>query len=95
MQTQPSGAPSPCASTSAEDHDMEALVLDQILFLHPETLTLDELIRELSNGSADFARRDQVDRAVRELSGAGLVHRVDTLVLPTRAAVNYRDLAGR
>jgi len=65
------------------------LVLNEILFLYPETLTLDELVRELSNGSTDFGSSDDVHRAVRELTGAGLLRRVDALVLPTRAACYF------
>jgi Fe2+ or Zn2+ uptake regulation protein len=67
------------------------LVLNEILFLYPETLTFDELVREVSKGSTDFASRDGVHRAVRELTGAGLLHRVDALVLPTRAACCFDD----
>ncbi len=86
MQDQPSGAWFPRASNAAEDRNAEALVLNEILYRYPETLTFEELVRELSKGSADFASRDNVHRAVRELTGAGLLHRVDALVLPTRAA---------
>lgn len=93
MQDQLSGARPPLATTGEEDRNLEALVLDQILFLYPETVTFEELVREMSDGSADFARRDEMDRAVRELSGAGLLHRVDSLVLPTRAA-RYFDGIG-
>ena len=86
MQAQLSGVLSHRAGTRVEDRDTEALVLHQILLLYPEALTFDELVREMSKGAADFCQRDDVHRAVRELTGAGVLHRVDALVLPTRAA---------
>ncbi len=92
MQDQPSAAPSPRVSNIVEDRTTEALVLEQILLLYPETLTLDELVREVNKGSAGFAQRDQVHRAVRELSAAGLIQRVGALVLPTRAACYFADI---
>jgi len=95
MQDQPSGTPSPWLSPSAENRDAEALVLREILDLYPEALTLEELVRELSKGSTDFFWRDDVHRAVRELTGAGLLHRVGALVLPTRAACYFTDVGNR
>lgn len=92
MQTQLSGAPSPCASPGEEDRNAEALVLDQILFLYPEALTFEELVREIGKGATDEAHRDQVGRAVRELSGAGLLRQAADLVLPTRAACYFADI---
>jgi len=95
MQDQPSGTPSPWLSPSAENRDAEALVLRETLDLYPEALTLEELVRELSKGSTDFFWRDDVHRAVRELTGAGLLHRVGPLVLPTRAACYFTDVGNR
>lgn len=92
MQTQLSGAPAPCAGNCEEDRNAQALVLDQLLFLYPESLTFEELVREMGKGPADHAARDQVRRAVRELAAAGLVHRVGNLVLPTRAACYFEEL---
>lgn len=57
-----------------------------------KTLTLDELVRELTVDSAEFQERDRVQRAVRDLIAGGLIHRVGDLVLPTRAAVNFHEL---
>jgi hypothetical protein len=62
------------------------------LFHYPETLTLDELVRELTIDSPEFPEQDRVRRAVRDLTAGGLIHRVGDLVLPTRAAVLYRSL---
>jgi hypothetical protein len=47
----------------------------------------------MNAGSADFGREDAVERAVRELVGAGLLHCQCGFVLPTRAALTYWSLA--
>lgn len=76
-----------------EDAREEARVLREVLFVAPEAMTLEELIRELTVASTDRMEQDRIERAVRDLVCGGLLHRVDTLVLPTRAAVNYYLLA--
>ena len=76
------------ASLSArEDQAVQVATLSLVLAMHPDQLTLDELVREMTAGSDDFAERDAVERAVRDLVGAGLLRRCDELILPTRAAV--------
>jgi HD-like signal output (HDOD) protein len=55
-------------------------------------MTLDELVRELTVVSAEFSEQDRIQRAVRELTAGGLLHRVGNLVLLTRAAVNFHAL---
>jgi hypothetical protein len=78
----------------ADDATVEAAVLRQLLALHPIQLTLGELIREVAGGGEDFAPRDAVERAVRELAAAGLVHRNGDVVLPSRAALRLDELLG-
>jgi hypothetical protein len=63
-----------------------------VLGIYPETLTLDELIRELTVASAEFTERYRIRRAVRVLVADGLVYPVGDFVLPTRAAVNFHHL---
>lgn len=92
MQDKPSGAGDESAATAAEDTHDQRRVLREVLFLYPETLTLDELVRELTIDSAEFSEQDRVKRAVRDLTAGGLLHQVGDLVLPTRAAVLYRSL---
>lgn len=76
-----------------EDAKIEAAVLRQLLALHPVQLTLDELVRELGGEEEDgFALRDAVERAVRELGAAGLIHRSGEVVLPSRAALRFEEL---
>lgn len=79
-------------TTLAEDETVESAVLRQLLELHPTRLTLAELVRELGGDRGDFAERDAVERAVRDLSAVGLLHRSEDFVEPTRAALRFSDL---
>jgi len=78
--------------TADEDRAEESAVLQHVLALHPTALTIEELVRELDPGRDSFAERDAVERAVRDLAGAGLVHQRESLVLPTRAALRFDEL---
>jgi hypothetical protein len=91
MQDKPSGAADEGVTTTAQqDERDQAAVLREVLFLYPETITLSELIREMTVASTEFRERDRIERAVRDLTAGGLLHRRDDdLVLPTRAAVNF------
>jgi hypothetical protein len=82
-------------TTGAEDEGVESAVLHQLLDLHPTRLTLAELRREMGTGGADFAARDAVERAVRELTAAGLLHGGGEFVVPTRAALRCSELLER
>ncbi len=76
-------------STAGEDAAIESALLQQVLALHPAAVTLDELIRELGE------ERDDVERAVRDLVATGLLHRSESLVLPSRAALRFDELMER
>jgi hypothetical protein len=80
-------------STADEDRMVEAAALGHLLALHPTTLAFGDLARELEDGDA-FAGTDAIERAVRDLAAAGLVHRAGDLVLPTRAALRFQELIG-
>lgn len=82
-------------TTSAADLATEATVLRQVLAVHPVLLTVAELVREVAGEDPGFAERDAIERAVRDLAGAGLLHNHDEFVLPTRAALHFNDLQGR
>ncbi|HEU5252966.1 MAG TPA: hypothetical protein VFU16_06550 [Solirubrobacterales bacterium] len=82
-------------TTWAEDENVEAAVLQQLLDLHPTQLTPAELIRELAGEHAGFAERDSVERAVRSLAATGLVHEGEEFVAPTRAALRFSELQDR
>ncbi|MGN6255363.1 MAG: hypothetical protein ACTHO8_10365 [Solirubrobacterales bacterium] len=81
-------------TTWAEDEGVESAVLRQLLDLHPMRLTVGELMRQVG-GDGGFAERDAVERAVRELAAAGLLHRADDFVTPTRAALRFSELLDR
>ena len=80
---------------AANDDATEAAVLQQVIALHPTQVTLAELVRELAGEDAGFAERDAIERAVRDLTAAGLLHHGETFVLPTRAALRFSDLLDR
>lgn len=73
----------------------ESAVLQLVLDLHPTLLTVTEVVREVAGENPGFAERDSVERAVRDLSGAGLLHRRDGFAIPTRAALRVSELLDR
>jgi hypothetical protein len=75
-----------------DDERTEAAVLVQLLALHPVQLVLEELVREIGGGQADFAARDSVGRAVDRLDAAGLLHRNGAAIVPSRAALRCYEL---
>ncbi|HKO38880.1 MAG TPA: hypothetical protein VJU14_10985 [Solirubrobacterales bacterium] len=81
------------ATTAAEDTRDQAAVLRHVLDLHPETLTLDELMREMVGVlSSRFSEEDGIRRAVRDLAAVGLLHHEGQRVIPTRAALVFHNL---
>jgi hypothetical protein len=85
-----------CPTTRDEEDREQAVVLCRVLELHPDTLTQDELVRDLTGGRPrEFSELDWVKRAIGELAGAGLLHRFreEETVRPTRAALRYLELS--
>lgn len=82
-------------ATREGDVATESAVLQLVLDLHPTVLTVTELVREVAGEQAGFAEQDSVRRAVRDLSGAGLLHRRDEFAIPTRAALRFSELLDR
>jgi hypothetical protein len=82
-------------TTRAGDIATESVVLQLVLELHPTVLTVPEIIREVAGEEPEFAQRDAVERAVRDLAGAGLLHNRDEFALPTRAALRFSELLDR
>ncbi|MBW8060209.1 MAG: hypothetical protein FVQ78_07735 [Solirubrobacterales bacterium] len=80
--------------TAAEDIRDQGIVLIHVLALHPTLLTIPDLVREITSGSEDFAESDAVERAVRDLTGVGLLHCPGALVVPTHAALRFNELLG-
>jgi hypothetical protein len=85
------GAAEPPAP-QAEDLRDQAVVLTQVLSNWPTHLRVCDLVREVANDPSDFAERDRVERAVRDLAAAGLLFRCESVVLPTRAAIHFDRL---
>ena len=95
MQDNPKGAGDEDASpTAAEDIRDQGIVLIHVLTLHPTLLTIPDLVREITSGSEDFAESDNIERAVRDLTGVGLLHCPGALVVPTHAALRFNELLG-
>ena len=83
-------------TNEGDDARLEAVLLGRVLDLHPTRVTTDELVRDLTGTEEDFAARDGIERAIAELTRAGLLHPVaaDGFVTPTRAAVRIGELLG-
>jgi hypothetical protein len=67
MQNHPKGAEEDRAITTwDEDEREQAAILREIVDLHPATLTMDELAREMTGGGTrEFPELDAIRRAVR------------------------------
>lgn len=77
---------------AAQDAKAERAVLAFLIDEHPNQLTVAEVSWALNNGSVEFEAEDAVERAVRELVGAGLLRCPEGFVLPTRAALYFSHL---
>jgi hypothetical protein len=92
MQAKRNGARPSGRSNHAQDIRDQGVVLMHVLALHPMHLIVPDLIRELTNGSEDFAEGDRFERAVRDLTGIGLLYFTRGLVRPTRAALRFIEI---
>jgi hypothetical protein len=81
-------------STSHEDEIVERSLLTQALVLFPAQLTILELAQRLERDPDDFAQKDAVERAVRELSRDGLLVCDCQRIAPSRAALRFDRLIG-
>jgi hypothetical protein len=91
MHHKANGARSRRAAQSQDIRD-EAIVLTFVLALNSEHLTIIDLARSLNADPQDFTRPDAVERAVRDLVGAGLLEIDGGLVKPTVAARRFIQL---
>jgi len=81
----------PCAYIPQDAQD-QRVVLSFVLDEHPATLTIPEVCRALYAHPGDFASDDAVERAIRDLDGAGLLSCEGGVVRPTRAALRFARL---
>jgi len=76
----------------AQDIKDQRVVLGFVLDEHPDQLTIPELCRALYAHPGDFASDDAVERAIRDLDGAGHLYCEGGVVRPTRAALCFARL---
>jgi len=81
------------STPASEDRKVEWAVLDYLLDEHPDRFTIPEVSRAMNASETDFDGEDAVERAIRDLVGAGLLHCCGGFVVPTRAALYYQRLA--
>jgi hypothetical protein len=85
-------------STAEQDQITRHTVLIVVIGLHPAQVTVSELVRQLTFSPENFGERDQIEQAVLDLAGLGLLHhhdfrnRPDSLVAPTQAALCAHEL---
>jgi hypothetical protein len=91
MQHKANGA-RPARPTHGQDIRDQAVVLTFVLALNPQHLTIPDLARSLNGESNGFKRPDAVERAVRELTGVGLVEIGSGQVQPTAAALRFIEI---
>jgi hypothetical protein len=77
---------------ASEDRRTESAVLAFALKEHPAHLTIPEFSLAMNQDRTSFSDDDEVERAIRELVGAGLLHLAAGFVVPTRAAIYFNSL---
>jgi hypothetical protein len=75
-----------------EDDRTQQSVLAILLDAHPALRSTEEVVREATDRPDEFAAHDRVDNAIRDLVGAGLLHRHGSFLFATRAAVRFHEL---
>jgi hypothetical protein len=80
-------APLDPSSPAGADKRTERTVLALLLDEHPTRLTMDELTLVLHADPERGDPEDAATRAVRELVGAGVIHRDGRFLSPTRATL--------
>jgi hypothetical protein len=79
-----------------EEHDrmFRRAVLDEVLDRHPTHLRVAELVLAITAGAdQSFEGSDAIERAIGDLTGAGLLHCPGGLVTPTNAALCFAELS--
>ena len=70
----------------------QAVVLSHVLALGERRARILDLARELDARPGDFRRPAAVERAIRDLTGVGLVEIESGLVVPTAAARRFEQI---
>jgi len=92
MHSKPSGRTAHTNPDHVRDVREQAVVLTHVLALEPEHRTILALARSLDAEPRDFERDDAVERAVRELTCAGLLEISAGEVHPTPAARRFLEI---
>ncbi len=92
MQSNRIGAGCDASPNKVRDLLDQAVALRYVLEVFPNRLTIPDLVRELTGASEDFADSDAYERAVRDLTGVGLVRCPGGTIEPTRAALRFFEL---
>lgn len=78
------------------DDQLQRAVLDLLLIAYPAPFTLNEIVTALEHPfDPSFQERDDIQRAVRDLTCAGLLRERSGTILPTRATARFRSLTER
>lgn len=86
-------AGSDASPNHTDDLDAQRIVLTQVLAMHPTHLPVLKLVSVITAGSKEFAESDNLERAVRDLTGVGLLDCPGGVVTPTPAAL-HADCVG-
>ncbi len=92
MHSKPNGKTVHAHPDHAQDVREQAIVLTHVLALDPDRQTVLALARSLDAGPGDFKRADAVERAVRDLTGVGLLEIASGKVHPTPAAQRFLEI---
>jgi len=77
-----------------QDRKFTRAVLEYVIYRHPTHLRVGELILEITAGrEEEFEISDATDRAIRDLTAAGLLHCPNAIVMPTNAALCFAELS--
>jgi hypothetical protein len=79
------------SSLAAEAELVERVVLEEVLALHPDHLTISELVLKVA-ADRDQSEGEEIRHAIRDLRASGLLRYVDDVVEPTYAALRTAAL---
>lgn len=92
MNGKANGATAHSRPQHEDDVRDQAVVLTFVLALNGDYLTIPDLAKTLNEQPGDFKRPDAVERAVRDLTGVGLVEIDSARVQPTLAALRFIEI---
>ena len=69
---------------AASQEQIERVILEIVMELHPDHLTAPELVQKVAE---ERDEREEVAEAIRDLKSVRLLEDIDTTVVPTDAAI--------